>query len=151
MAKVKLGKFAVDRAELNRQIAAATARGNEELRRQPVATRVRYDRRTRRVVLTLSNGTNLQIPVVHLQGLAKASDAQLAKVRVLGPGTAVEWPTLDQQFSVAGLAAGVFGTRAWMAKLRPQDAQPASPTKPEVTRKNGRRPVRSHRRAALRR
>ena len=149
MAKVKLGKFEIDQAELDRQIAAATERGNAELRRQPLATRVRYDRRTRRVVLTLNNGAHLEVPVVRLQGLAEATDAELTKVCILGPGTAVEWTTLDQQFSVASLLAGVFGTRTWMAKLGRRAARSTSSlAKPQAMRKNGRRP---HRQAAMRR
>jgi Protein of unknown function (DUF2442) len=136
MAKVRLGKFEVDQAELDQQIAAATERGNEELRRQPLATRVRYDRRTKRVVLTLNNGAQLEIPVGRLQGLASATDAELAKVRILGPGTAVEWTTLDQQFSVVGLLAGVFGSRTWMAKRSQRGGKSMSPAKPTAARKN---------------
>ena len=148
MAKVKLGKFEIDQAELDRQVAASTQRGDEELRRQPLATRARYDRRTRRVVLTLSNGSRLEVPVSRLQGLAKATDAELAKVRILGPGTAVEWTGLDQQFSVTGLLAGVFGTRTWMAKLGRQADMSTSPAKPQAARKNG---CQSHRQTAMRR
>ena len=148
MAKVKLGKFEIDQAELDRQIAAATVRGNAELRRQPLATRVRYDRRTSRIVLTLNNGSILEVPVRRLQGLANATVAELAKVRILGPGTAVEWTELDQQYSVTGLLAGMFGTSTWMAKLKRQAARATSLANPQATRKNGRRP---HRQAAMRR
>lgn len=148
MAKIKLGEFEIDQAELDRQIAAATERGNDELRRQPLATRVRYHRRTRHVVLTLNNGSRLVVPVSRLQGLAKATNAELAKVHILGPGTAVEWAELDQQFSVAGLLAGVFGTRTWMAKLGRQAARSTSLAKPQALRKNGRQP---HRQTAMRR
>lgn len=151
MAKVKLGKFEVDQADLDRQIAAATERGNEELRRQPLATRVRYDRRTKRLVLTLNNGAHLEIPVGRLQGLAAATDAELAKVHILGPGTAVEWTTLDQQFSVGGLLADVFGTRTWMAKRGRQGGKSTSPAKPESARKNGAKGGRTRRQPAMRR
>lgn len=149
MAKVKLGKFEVDQSELDRQIATATERGDEELRCQPLATHVRYDRRTRRLVLTLNNGAHLEIPVSRLQGLAKATDAELAKVRILGPGTAVEWTTLDQQFSVVGLLAGVFGSRMWMAKLGRQGGKSMSPATPEDVRKNGARGGRPRRPPAM--
>jgi hypothetical protein len=151
MAKVTLGKFEVDQADLDRQIAAATKRGDEELRRQPLATRVRYDRRTKRLVLTLNNGAHLEIPVGRLQGLAKATDAELAKVRILGPGTAVEWTTLDQQFSVRGLLAGVFGTRTWMAKLGSQPSKSTSPANADAARKNGAKAGRTRRQPAMRR
>ena len=32
------------------------------------------------------------------------------------PGTAIDWPKLDVQLSVAGLLAGNFGTPSWMAR-----------------------------------
>lgn len=36
----------------------------------------------------------------------------------MGPGLVIEWPRLDMQFTISGLLAGVFGTRAWMKELR---------------------------------
>jgi hypothetical protein len=71
---------------------------------------VRYARQTKRVVLTLNSGALLEIPICRSQGLAEATDAELANVRILGPGTAVEWKTLDQRLSVSGLLPRAFGT-----------------------------------------
>lgn len=104
--------------EFGRQYAAATKRGEERLRRDPRAVAVRYDRRTRRVVVDLDNGCTLLVPPDRAEGLAGASPAELAAVHVLGPGTSIAWPRLDVQFSVTGLLAGTFGTRAWMARLK---------------------------------
>lgn len=123
MAKLKqdvlvdLGGATYSRDELRTMFRKAKQRGRESLRRQPIAVAVRYDHRTRRVVLTLSNRTELAVPVGLLQGLQSASPAQLKVVVVMPAGTAIEWPQLDQQFSVSGLLAGIFGGKSWMRQL----------------------------------
>ena len=43
--------------EFQRQVAEATRLGEEELRTQPWAVSARYDRRTRRLVVQLNQGT----------------------------------------------------------------------------------------------
>jgi hypothetical protein len=35
-------------------------------------------------------------------------------------GDGLHWETLDTDFTVAGLLAGVFGTKRWMAELQAQ-------------------------------
>ena len=105
-------------AEFERQYAEATRRGEEELRTAPLATAVKYNPRTRSVVLNINKGSTLVIPFDLLQDVHAASARDLAKVHILGSGLAIEWPTLDQQFSVSGLLAGDFGNEAWMAALR---------------------------------
>jgi len=103
-------------AEFQRQYVAATQRGNRRLASQPVATAVRYDRRVRKVVIDLSNGCTLLVPPELVQGLSGASAGELAAAKILGSGTAIDWPKLDVQLSVAGLLAGNFGTASWMAE-----------------------------------
>lgn len=123
MAKLKqdvlvdLGGATYSRDELRTMFREAKQRGREALRRNPVAVAVRYDHRTRRVVLSLSNRTELAVPVELLQGLQSAPPAQLKLVVVMPAGTAIEWPQLDQQFSVSGLLAGIFGGKSWMRQL----------------------------------
>jgi hypothetical protein len=102
--------------EFERQYAAATRRGNRRLAQQPVADAVRYDRRLRKVVIELSNGCTLLVPPERTQGLSEASPRDLARAKILGPGTSIEWPSVDVQLSVAGLLAGRFGTQSWMAQ-----------------------------------
>ena len=104
--------------EFERQYAEATRRGEEELRTAPLATAVKYNPKTRFVVLSINKGSTLVVPVDLLQDVHGASARNLAKVHILGPGLAIEWPTLDQQFSVSGLLAGDFGNEAWMTSLR---------------------------------
>ena len=96
---VRWGKFQFTEHEIERQIAEATRRGSEELRSEPLATAVRYDARARRVVVELNKGTTMTVPIDLLQGLQAAASRDLAQVEILGPGVAIAWPKLDQQFS----------------------------------------------------
>lgn len=117
----------------------------EELRTEPLAIAVRYDARARRIVVELNKGTTITVPSDLLQGTEAASSRDLAQVEILGQGIAIAWPKLDQQFSIAGLIAGVFGTRAWMAELALRAAKAKNRSaKPASRAKVGRRRNTSH-------
>ena len=49
--------------------------------------------------------------------MKKATASQLAKVELTPLGTGLHWEGLDADLNVAGLAAGVFGSKAWMSEL----------------------------------
>lgn len=108
--------MSLSNAEFEHQFSAATRRGAKRLAQEPVANAVRYNRRQRRIVIELSNGCTLLVPPGLTQGLSDAAPRDLALAKILGPGTSIEWPSLDVQLSVAGLLAGQFGTAAWMAE-----------------------------------
>lgn len=84
---------------------------------EPRAKSARYDRRTNRIVVELSNGATFMFPAELAQGLAGASPKNLAEVQVTPSGAGLRWPTLDADFSLPNLLAGEFGSRSWMAKL----------------------------------
>jgi len=128
---VRWGRFVLTEAEIARQIAEATRRGEEELRTEPLATSARFDRQSRCVVIELNKGSTLSVPVDRLQGLAGASLKDLSRIEIPNPGCEIEWPALDQQFTIQGLLAGRFGTRRWMEEL----AQGSRLTKPKPSSK----------------
>lgn len=132
---------------IDKSIDRATARGRRLALTEPRAVRARYDRRSGRVAVDLTNGCRFAFPARSLQGLAKASDAELAAVEILGTGYALHWQALDADFTVPGLLMGVFGTRAWMAsELARRAGRTRSPAKAAAARANGRkggRPKRS--------
>ena len=117
MGKVKIGKFYVDEAELDRQHREAVKRGEEAMKTRPRAVSVRYDKTQKRVIVNLSNDTTFIFPPHLAQELSGASDAELADVRLLGVGFALEWTTLDAHFSVENLLAGIFGNKKLMENL----------------------------------
>lgn len=137
------------KAEMDKEIDRALARGRWLERSEPRAASARYDGRTRRIVVELTNGCSFVFPPRALQGMARAGEAALADVEVLGQGHALHWPKLDADFTVPGLLMGVFGTRAWMAsEFARRAGQSKSPAKAAAARANGRKGGRPKGRAA---
>lgn len=110
-------KSAPSISELARSYERATKAGEARLARQPRAAKARYDARKSRLVIELTNGVILMLPPKLPQGLKNATAAQLGKVELTPLGTGLHWEAQDADLSVARLAAGVFGSKAWMSGL----------------------------------
>jgi hypothetical protein len=126
------------------QIDAALERGKAARLREPRAAAARYDRQLDRVVVELTNGCTFTFPPRLAQGLEEATEDQLAQVEVLGAGYGLHWETLDADLSISGLLAGLFGTRATMAR---RAGQATSPAKAAAARANGAKGGRPHKSA----
>jgi len=116
------------------QLDAAEERGRIVMQTEPRAARARYDRRRERVVVALTNGCSFAFPPRMAQGLEDASDDQLAQLEILGLGYGLHWEALDVDLSIPGLLAGIFGTKAYMAR---RAGQATSPAKAAAARANG--------------
>lgn len=116
------------------QIDAAIERGKHEQKSEPRATAARYDRQLDRVIVDLTNGCTFAFPPRIAQGLEQAEPDQLAEVEVLGMGYGLHWETMDVDLSIPGLMAGIFGTKAYMAR---RAGQTTSPAKAAAARTNG--------------
>jgi hypothetical protein len=119
-------------------VADAQRRGERSIRTEPRARAARYDRKTGRVQVELTNGCSFAFPARKAQGLERASDEELAQVEILGLGLGLHWEPLDVDLSVPGLLAGLFGTRAYMDRQRAARAGAAtSAAKAAAARRNG--------------
>ncbi len=116
------------------EIDAALERGRAAGLREPRATAARYDRRTGRVIVRLTNGCMFAFPPRLAQGLESATEAQLGQIEILGAGYGLHWEALDVDLTIPGLMAGLFGTRAYMAQ---QAGRATSPAKAAAARANG--------------
>ena len=132
-------------------ITEAERRCQRALRIEPRAKTARYDRRTGRVRVVLTNGCSFAFPARNAEGLARASDAELAQVEILGLGLALHWERLNVDLSVPGLLAGLFGTKAYMDRQRAARAGAAtSAKKAAAARRNGAKGGRPRKTAAAR-
>ncbi len=113
-------KLEINEVEFERQFIEATERGNKFLVEAPKAKNVKFDGKTKRLVLDLENGATLIIPTENVQGLRGASDTDLADVELLLEKTTLHWEKLDVDFYVSSFMRGVFGTPKWMAELNSQ-------------------------------
>lgn len=116
------------------EIDAALERGRMAEQNEPRADAVRYDRRNSRIIVDLTNGCTFAFPPRLAQGLEAASDDELDAVEILGAGYGLHWEALDVDLSVPGLLAGLFGTKAHMAR---QAGRTKSPAKAAAARANG--------------
>ena len=117
---------------------AAEARDREKMRTEPRAAAARYDAETGRMVIELVNGCTYIFPAQMAQELHGADDAALAEVVVDGAGFNLHRPRLDADLYVPATVAGVFGTKAWMAREWAREAGRATPpAKAAASRTNG--------------
>lgn len=121
-------------------IDAATALGEKLALTEPRAASARYDRPTGRIVVELTSGSAFAFPARLGQGLETATDEQLSQVEVLGAGYGLHWEALDVDLSIPGLAAGIFGTKAHMARIAGRGVSPAKSAAARVNGAKGGRP-----------
>jgi hypothetical protein len=122
-------------AELtDKDIDDALARGKSARASEPRAISARFDTRSGRMIVDLTNGCTFAFPPRLVQGLEDAGDGDLSAVEILGAGYGLHWEALDVDISVPGLLAGIFGTKSHMAR---QAGKATSPAKAEAARANG--------------
>lgn len=121
-------------------IDAALERGVVAHTNEPRAATARYDRASGRIIVDLENGCTFAFPPRLAQGLEGASDDQLAAVKILGQGYGLHWEELDVDLSLLGLMAGIFGTKAYMARRAGQVTSAAKAAAARVNGAKGGRP-----------
>lgn len=114
------GKWVYSDAELKAQFVVATERGEASLRDEPHGKAVYFEASENRFVIELTNGVIFMVPRPLVEGVAAATSEAAADVTLDALGEALHWKQLDQDISVAGMVAGSFGTRRWMAQLSSQ-------------------------------
>jgi hypothetical protein len=137
MNRIKTGKWEFTEQELARQLRDAAKRGEEAQRTEARASRVYYDGNDRRLIIELTNRVLLGIPVNRIQGLANAAPSEIEKVQLEPSGDAVRWDSLDLDFGIPGLVAGVLGTNVWMSELGRKGGSAQSEAKAIAARANG--------------
>ena len=131
------------------EFQAAVLRG-EEVRRNGYAVSAEYDAHQNRLVVGLSNGVVIMVPVHLLEELAEAGADDLAEIEISPAGLGLHWPRLDADVYVPALMQGVFGTRRWMAaQLGASGGRATSKAKADAARANGRKGGRPPRTASL--
>lgn len=121
----------------DQEFQAAIQRG-EELRQNGYVVSAEYDTRQNRLVVGLSSGVIIMVPVHLMQALQEADPAVLSEVEIAPSGLALHWPSLDADVYVPSLMQGVFGTKRWMAaQLGTAGGRVSTPAKAAAARENG--------------
>lgn len=90
----------------------ATRRGARRMQQSLLATNARYDRRGKRLFITLNNGTIIGFPLAVLPGLERAEPDQLRVIEVEAGGYGLHVPELDADISVPRLLEQYLGSTA---------------------------------------
>jgi hypothetical protein len=124
-------------AEILAQIPAARARAARARHAGLRTLAAAYDAGSRRLMLELSNGFLLGVPVAALPDLADATPAQLAAVTVSPEGAAIHFDALDADYSVAGLVISTLGADEARRELARMAGRVTSRAKAAAARENG--------------
>ena len=122
------------RGSVTVELTDALERGEVAHLCEPRGTAARYDRQLDRIIVELTNGCTFAFPPRLAQGLENATGDQLAQVELLGAGSGLHWEALDADVSIPGLLAGLFGTKAFMAR---HAGRATSSAKAAAARANG--------------
>ena len=130
------------------EILAAEERSRIAEETEPRAKSAWYDEASGRIFIELKNECLFAFPARFGQGLQGATPEQLAAVEVWPDGAALHWEELDADLGVAGLVAGVFGSKAWMSELGRAGGKVQSEAKARASRENGKKGGRPRKSAA---
>jgi hypothetical protein len=122
-------------AEILAQIPEARARGDQERAAGLLAKSARYHRSTRRLMLEMTNGVLIGLPIDLLPEVASAPAAELARVEVLGGG--IVWDALDADYSVPALVTEFIGKETVSRELGRIGGSVTSKAKAIAARANG--------------
>jgi hypothetical protein len=99
------------------------------------------------LIVGLSNGRRLVLPIEDIQGLGSATHSQIQNYELLGNGTGISFPDLDVDLYVPALIEGVHGNRRWMAQLGKKGGSAKTEAKRRAAKANGARGGRPRRTA----
>lgn len=70
-----------------------------------VATKVRFDEES--LILELDDGREIKVPLEFYPRLNQATKKQRQNYELIGQGTAIHWPDIDEDLSVEGILLGI--------------------------------------------
>ena len=94
---------------------AANERGRRLRRKTPPAVAARHDRKTGRIVVSLSSGVDISFSPSNAEGLENATPSQLDAIEITPSGLGIYFPKLDADLYLPALLEGMLGSRKWMA------------------------------------
>lgn len=131
----ELEKLGYTKAELEWQFRDAEKRGGESLKHDPRAVSAKYDNGI--VTVGLMSGWSFSFDPRKYKGLKGATDKELAEVKPLGQGFALEWETLDQHLGVGPLILDLIGEKFLASEIARRNGSVTSGKKKAASRANG--------------
>lgn len=134
-----MAKWEISNDDFDKQFEEATKRAKENDLKNPRAVKVKFDKKTHRIVVDLNNNTTFIFPVNIIQGLTNATNEELEQVKITPSQSGLTWDKLDVHFSIISLMTGMFGNKKWMSELGKIGGSVKSTQKAISSRENGKK------------
>ena len=125
--------------EVVRQLRIAQAREDRDRRHGRRARAARYDRKSHRLILELTNGCLFGFPVYAIPALANLDADELATVALSPAGSGLRWEALDIDLDIPGLLMSSIGRSERLSELARLAGSAKSHAKAAAARRNGRK------------
>jgi hypothetical protein len=112
MDKHREGRDITTDAEIDAALEGAKAHDND-----PLASTVQYVPLPKLLIIVLTNGRRIALPIEGVPELKKATKKVLQNSELLGRGTAIHWPDIDVALPIDGIIEGVYGKSRSMSEL----------------------------------
>ncbi|MEQ1606120.1 MAG: DUF2442 domain-containing protein [Pyrinomonadaceae bacterium] len=137
MAKKVNGEWVFTDDELDAQIQHGKSLYKDYVKDKPVALSYRFIPKGRVLSVRAKDGIRIDFPVYKIKELRNASAAEIRKGYVTKSGDAIHWDNLNAHYTVAGLAANIFGTKEWMKAIARLGGSKKTSAKAIAARANG--------------
>ena len=107
--------------------------------RESRATSAHYDAAGSRIIVELTTGYLLGIPLTQFPEISDASPTDLSAVEVLGAGNILHWESLDADYSVPALIGAAVGRTRAAREFARLGGQARTYAKAAAARANGRK------------
>ncbi len=134
-SKRGLEKYGISDEEFERQYREATKRGEWAMKYEPRAVSASY--KDGEVTVRTLAGWSFSFDPRKFKFFKDATEAELAEVRPLGQGFALEWETLDQHLGVGSLILDLIGDKYLVKELGRRNGAVTSERKRIASRRNG--------------
>lgn len=114
------------------------------------ATSIRFDRKSRRMLMEMTSGVLFGYPIDVLPHIAHATQAELASVELSPGGDGFEIESLDAHYDIPGLLEASFGRRQLASLVSAANGRVKSRAKAAASRENGKKGGRPPKKAAAR-
>lgn len=132
-------KWKIEDIDFDKQYENATKKAAENDLKEPRLKSVKYNKRTKKIVLELINGASFICPVNLIQGLSDASDENLGQVKMTPSKSGISWDQLDIYVNIVSLMSGMFGNKSWMSELGKAGGRVKSLNKSITSKENGKK------------
>jgi hypothetical protein len=120
------------------EFEAANRRGRAIRQAGPAAQSVRYDTRSKRLIVNIGAGVDLVFDPKRVQGLECATIVGLKRVEISPSGLGLHFPLLDADVYLPALLEGVMGSEKWIASaMGRRGGVITSSAKSKAARENG--------------